>query len=368
MVINHHVQMKRKDRQVEFVLQGIPKNPESNTPESEVLKDLRKNIIEPLGKIMLTYRQKHALPIPKVRLEFNEEKPAQYALENETQEANTFFVETPTCTLDDVVLPKRTRKHIESVLKLISHHDLIYNRWNLKSTMGKHQGITLNFWGKPGTGKTLSASAIAGTLGKEIIIVNCSELESKYVGDTGKNIQRVFKSAKGKVLFFDEADALLGKRLSNISQAADHGINASRSAMLIELERFNGIAIFATNLVSNYDTAFSRRLLHQVEFELPDKHARQQIFKKHIPAELPINHDVTEEWLADNSEGLSGGEIKNVVLKMAAKCAFENPEGKITQKHAMESFEEVRKTLQQVTSDSQSELWFKEKMKNSVGR
>ena len=147
-----------------------------------------------------------------------------------------------------------------NTIEIKKHRDKIFNEWGLEETIKSDRAIILNFYGPAGTGKSLTAEAIAGTLGKKLYSVNYSELESKYVGETPKNIKQVFKRAKDEdaVLVMDEADSFLSKRLSNITQSADYGVNITRSVMLLELEKFDGIVIFTTNLLENYDEAFKR--------------------------------------------------------------------------------------------------------------
>lgn len=186
--------------------------------------------------------------------------------------------------------------------------------------------VAINFFGPPGTGKTFCAEAIAKRLKKQLISVNYAEIESKYVGETPKNITAAFQKAQetDSVLFFDEADSILGKRLTNVTQSADHGVNVSRSVMLLQLDRFDGVVVFASNLPENYDGAFVRRILAHVQFELPDKDCRIRLWQTLLPAEVPRQHDVTVEWLADQSAALAGGDILNVV-KLAASQAVSRP-------------------------------------------
>lgn len=157
-------------------------------------------------------------------------------------------------------------------------------------------------------------------MGKNIIRVNYAEIESKYVGDTPKNITAAFNKARStdSVLFFDEADSILGRRLTSVTQSADHGVNVSRSVMLLQLDHFDGVVLFATNLASNYDAAFVRRIMAHVEFLLPDYQSRIKLWQMHLPEMLPLADDVRHESLADQSDGLSGGDIKNIVINAAS--------------------------------------------------
>lgn len=232
-----------------------------------------------------------------------------------------FIAELPKRTLNHLVVSETTRREIESLLAKVVNHEYLYEVWNLKS-IDPHGGRTgINLYGPPGTGKSLCAEAIAAALKQNLIRVNYAEIESKYVGDTPKNIRAAFAKAREEnaVLFFDEADSILGRRLTNVTQSADHGVNVSRSVMLMELDRFDGVTIFATNLPSNYDEAFVRRIIGHVEMPLPDHKSRVRLWQIHIPEEMPVSLD-SEDWneLADNSDGLSGGEILNAVVSAAS--------------------------------------------------
>lgn len=231
----------------------------------------------------------------------------------------SFVPQVPTRDLKDVILPERITKSIEGALNRIHYHDKLYEEWNLKKIDPSGRRVALNFFGPPGTGKTFCAEAIAKHLGKNIISVNYAEIESKYVGETPKNITAAFKQAKDtdSVLFFDEADSILGKRMTNVTQSADHGVNVSRSVMLLQLDRFDGVVAFASNLPENYDSAFVRRILAHIEFELPDESCLVRLWQKLLPNEVPRAEGVTPTWLAAQSIGLSGGDILNVV-KLAA--------------------------------------------------
>jgi SpoVK/Ycf46/Vps4 family AAA+-type ATPase len=240
-----------------------------------------------------------------------------------------FIPQKPLYSLDRLILSNETMQHIQHALALLEEQKLIYETWNLQSIDRTGKKVALNFYGEPGTGKTLAAEAIANSLGKDILMVSYAELESKYVGETPKNIKAAFQKAAqtGAVLFFDEADSILGKRLTNVTQATDHSVNLTRSTTLMELDRFNGIVIFASNLVQNYDSAFLRRMIAHIEFPLPDLEQRINIWKSHLPPQLPIESDLNFERLALASEGASGGDIKNAVL-LSASYAATKPKAK----------------------------------------
>ncbi len=232
-------------------------------------------------------------------------------------ESNLYSIEVPKTTLNSLVVPEKTEKQIRSILTKIKNYDLLYNKFGLKE-IDKTGGRTLiNLYGPPGTGKSFAAEAIANELGKKIIKANYAQIESKFVGETPKNIKEIFKAAKKEdaVVLFDEADSILGSRLSNVTQSTDHAVNVSKSVMLLEMDNFPGIMIFTTNFGENYDSAFVRRIIGHIEFELPDEENRKKIFLGMLPDKLPVSltdDEITE--LIYEASGLSGGDLLNIVL------------------------------------------------------
>jgi SpoVK/Ycf46/Vps4 family AAA+-type ATPase len=230
----------------------------------------------------------------------------------------------PKHSLDQLVLDADTLARIHEAVNVLVSQDLLFDTWNLASVARTGRRVALNFYGPPGTGKTLAADAIADLLGRDILVISYAELESKYVGETPKNIKAAFARAAehNALLFFDEADSILGKRLTSISQSADNSINVARSTTLIELDNFDGVVIFASNLVKNYDTAFLRRMLAHVSFRLPAAEQRRAIWQCHLPKELPLAPDVDLGELARFSEGAAGGDIQNAVLLAASYASM----------------------------------------------
>lgn len=224
---------------------------------------------------------------------------------------------------DDIYVPASIKDTIERSLLISRHRQKLFEDWKLGSG-SQGRAIVFNFYGPSGTGKSLTGEAIAGELGKKVYTVNYSELESKYVGETPKNIARVFKKAQedDAVLIFDEADSFLGKRLTNVTQSADYGVNITRSVMLIELEKFDGIVIFTTNLISNYDEAFKRRILASIPFELPDAEGRKHIWEIYLKRGMPLAEGVNAEIMADKYENISGADIKDITLYAAVSALY----------------------------------------------
>lgn len=285
----------------------------------------------------------------------------------ETNRSETFIPEEPNRTLSELVVPSSVRARIDTALNRIQFHDVLYNQWNLKKVDPNGNRIAINLFGPPGTGKTFCAEAIAHHLRRKIITVNYAEIESKYVGETPKNITAAFKKAHetNSVLFFDEADSILGKRLTNVTQSADHGVNVSRSVMLLQLDKFDGIVIFATNLARNYDSAFVRRILTHIEFELPDEESRLKLWRYLLPVEVPVDKDVALDWLAKESSELAGGDILNVVIAAASR-AVERIEidRKILLADFLEEIEYVRVSKQRISAleDSKKTISVKEEV------
>ncbi len=239
-----------------------------------------------------------------------------------------FAPEQPRRRLADLVLSAETERALRVALAKIQHHALLYQTWGLAQIHPEGRGVALNLYGESGTGKSFAAEAIAQHLGKPIIRVDYAQLESRYVGDTPKNIVAAFEAARAHdaVLFFDEADSVLSQRVTNITQAADYGVNISRSTLLLQLDSFEGVVIFATNLARNYDPAVVRRILAHVPFTLPDQTALVRLWRYHLPHKLPRGAEATPEALAALSAGLSGGDILNCVLLAASEAAMRGAE------------------------------------------
>jgi SpoVK/Ycf46/Vps4 family AAA+-type ATPase len=253
---------------------------------------------------------------------------------------------TPERTLADVVLPPRTQRTLEQALAEVRNHNLIFSRWGLGERHTSGRGLAFNFAGPPGTGKTLCAEAIAYELGMKLLVVDYAEAESMWIGETPKNIVAAFRAAaeKNSVLFFDEADAIATRRSAGAPLRADREANLTVNILLRELEAFNGIVIFATNLATNLDPAFERRIRTHVLFEMPGVEERARIWQLQIhPQKTPLAPDVDFRRLAERYV-VSGGDIKNAVIKAAAAAAAEpGPDlGKhIKQRHFETATEDV---------------------------
>lgn len=239
----------------------------------------------------------------------------------EQQEPEQKMLESwePRYTLEQVSLNENVRQQIKTAVSAVKYQKKLTEEWGLSEHFSGSRAIILNFYGKAGTGKSMTAEAVAKALEKRVYRVSYAELESKYVGETPKNIRRAFELAAkdDAVLIFDEADSFLGKRLTSVTQSADYGVNITRSVLLMELEKFTGVVVFTTNLIRNYDEAFKRRILLNVYFDLPDQRAREAIWSLHTSAKMPLADCVTAESLAARYEGISGADIKDMVFYAA---------------------------------------------------
>jgi SpoVK/Ycf46/Vps4 family AAA+-type ATPase len=248
-------------------------------------------------------------------------------------------------TFRDVILPPRTVRMLGEALTQVHSYTLIFQDWGLGERHPTGTALAFNFAGPSGTGKTICAEAIAHYLDKRLLLVRYAELESMWVGETPKNVAAIFRMAQEEdaVLFFDEADAIAARRSTDVTHGSQRESNTTVNVLLQELERFDGVVIFATNLAANFDPAFERRIRTHVLFELPDADAREEIWKVQLHERTPLADDVDFRALADRYE-VSGGDIRNAVLKAAlAAAAEEGPDERkrIHQRHFLGAMEEV---------------------------
>jgi SpoVK/Ycf46/Vps4 family AAA+-type ATPase len=231
----------------------------------------------------------------------------------------------PQRTFNDVILPPATRRALDTALAQVTQHDLIFHRWGLGERHPTGMALAFNFAGPPGTGKTICAEAIAHTLGRRLLLVRYAELESLWMGETPKNVAAIFRTAREErsVLLFDEADAIAARRSTSVDHGLERESNTTVSVLLQELEWYNGVVIFATNLGANFDPAFERRIRTHVLFEMPGETERAQIWRVQLhPSRTPLAADVDFQALARRYE-VSGGDIRNAVLKAAVAAAAE---------------------------------------------
>jgi ATPase family associated with various cellular activities (AAA) len=222
----------------------------------------------------------------------------------------------------DLVLPPAPLAGLHHLSDRVRLRDKVLGEWGLRRAGGRGEGVTALFAGEPGTGKTMAAEVVAGELGLDLYVIDLASVVDKYIGETEKNLERLFAGAEGVhgVLFFDEADALFGKR-SEVSDARDRYANLEVAYLLQRMETFDGLAILATNLGSNLDEAFARRLSLVVEFARPDKDQRLLLWQKSL-ASVPLGSDVDLDFCAAAFE-LAGGDIRNIAVTVAYVAAAE---------------------------------------------
>ena len=230
----------------------------------------------------------------------------------------------PGYTWDDIVLPPDQLAHLKEICDQANYRHIVYGEWGFDRKMHLGKGLNVLFSGLPGTGKTMGAEVIAHELGLDLYKIDLSQVVSKYIGETEKNLDRIFAAAENTnaILFFDEADTLFGKR-SQVHDAHDRYANIEVGYLLQKMEEYDGIAILATNMHQNMDEAFIRRLKLSVEFPFPEEPYRYRIWRGHFPAEAPSSDDIDFAFLA-RQFNLAGGNIKNIVLNASFMAAADD--------------------------------------------
>lgn len=229
---------------------------------------------------------------------------------------NNASLVSPRVSLGDLVLSEAVQQALQMAIEQSRNHKVLFGDWGLGDRIAYGRGVAILFYGPPGTGKTAAAEALARTLQKPLLVADYSKIQNCFVGQTEKNISRVFQDAceNDAVLFWDEADAMFFDRDSASRNWEVRDVNV----LLQELERFEGICILASNRMRCLDKALERRLSLRVEFTRPGKDARREIFARMLPQQLPLAPGVDFERLSN--EDLSGGEIKNVILNAARRA------------------------------------------------
>ncbi len=227
----------------------------------------------------------------------------------------------PRYTWDDIVLPDDILTQLREICQRVAHQHRVLGDWGFARKLSQGKGMNALFSGPSGTGKTMAAEIIANELGLDLYKIDLSGVVSKYIGETEKNLDRIFTAAENAnaILFFDEADALFGKR-SEVRDSHDRYANIEISYLLQKMEQYEGIAILATNLRGNLDESFTRRLAFTVHFPFPDEANRLRIWQNIFPSQVPLARDVELEFLARQFK-LSGGNIKNIALAAAFLAA-----------------------------------------------
>jgi SpoVK/Ycf46/Vps4 family AAA+-type ATPase len=223
----------------------------------------------------------------------------------------------PVYTWADLVLPGERLAQLREMCLHIRYGPLVFEEWGFDRKLARGKGLNVLFAGPPGTGKTMAAEVLATDLGLELYKIDLSGVVSKYIGETEKNLEKIFHEGQtsNAMLFFDEADSLFGKR-SEVKDSHDRYANLETSYLLQRMEEYDGIVILATNLRKNLDDAFIRRMHGAIEFPMPEEPDRLEIWRRTFPPEAPLAEDVDFTYFAKRFK-LSGGNIKNIVLEAA---------------------------------------------------
>ena len=249
----------------------------------------------------------------------------------------------PRYTWEDIVLPDDQVALLQEIVATVRGRSLVLEEWGVGRKLASSPGVTMLFSGPPGTGKTMAAEVIAAELGLDLYKIDLSTVVSKYIGETEKNLERIFAEAQSSnaILFFDEADAIFGKR-SEVKDAHDRYANIEISYLLQRMEAYEGVTILATNLRANLDEAFTRRLQFAVDFPFPDENYRLRIWQTLVPAGVPREPDLDLALLARRFK-LAGGNIRNILVNAAYLAASDG--GRLGMKHLMHG---TRRELQKM--------------------
>jgi len=227
----------------------------------------------------------------------------------------------PRASPADLVLPDQQLAVLAEIAAHVRQRGTVYQDWGFESVLRRGLGVTALFAGGSGTGKTLAAEVVAGQLGLDLFVIDLSQVVSKYIGETEKNLRRVFDAAErgGAVLLFDEADALFGRR-SEVKDSHDRYANLEVSYLLMRMESYRGLAVLTTNMKKSLDPAFLRRIRFVVDFPFPAASERSSIWRRVIPERAPVR-DLDPDRLAQLT--VAGGSIRNIALSAAFLAADE---------------------------------------------
>jgi len=219
----------------------------------------------------------------------------------------------PRYTWEEIILPNDVKEQLKEISSHVKYRETVYSDWGFDRKLSLGKGLNILFSGTSGTGKTMAAEIIGREVGLDLYKIDLSSLVSKYIGETEKNLNKIFKEAQtsNAILFFDEADAIFGKR-SEIKDSHDRYANIEVNYLLQKMEEHEGIVILASNYKKNIDDAFLRRLHFAIEFPFPNETLRKKIWKNIFPKETPVNDDIDFGFLANFK--ITGGNIKNIVL------------------------------------------------------
>jgi len=261
----------------------------------------------------------------------------------------------PTYCWDDIVLSPPQKTQLREICNHIQYHHLVWETWGFKAQRSLGRGLNVMFAGASGTGKTMAAEVIAKELELDLYKIDLSQMVSKYIGETEKNLNQIFTAATNAnaILLFDEADALFGKR-SSVKDAHDRYANLEVSYLLQKIEEYEGLAILTTNLRGNMDDAFMRRLQFIIEFQLPNEKQRYQIWQKVFPHQTPQEPDLGLQFLAHHFE-LTGANIRNIALMSAFLAAA--TEEKIKKQHIIQALRREYQKMGKIFIDQVEESY-----------
>lgn len=279
--------------------------------------------------------------------------------------ADQFQAERPRFTFDQLVLEPEVEQRLMEAVSILENRDKLFREWNLQAIMSP--SVLLNLYGASGTGKTMTAEALASRLGKPIIRTTYADIESKYHGEGPKRLKALFLAAKRQdaVLFIDEADSMLSARLTSVNDGSAQAINSMRSQLLISLENHDGVVIFATNLIENYDKAFLTRLIC-LELKRPNRDARKKIWANHLfprgnderTLRIPLSDDIDLDVLSEYA--FCGRDIRNAV-KQACISTLMKGKARVDQAELLlaseKTLQDLRR-LEEATGRTPSSLTF----------
>lgn len=248
--------------------------------------------------------------------------------------------------MDRLIVSDKVKESVHAAIELIVNRDDIDEKWGISELTPLKGRCIVNMYGPPGTGKTMSAKCIAKYLDKKLYQVDYAEVISKYVGDTGKNIRAAFEAAKkhDAILFFDEADSLLSKRVEMAKDGESNSINQNRNILMQELDKYDGIMLTSTNFFKNYDEAVLRRIQRHIQFDLPTEEMRTKIIIQQLPKKTKarLEDDVSFTELSKKMVDFSGGDIVNVCNNAILRAAVQKAD-KLSQEHLTVEIEEINK-------------------------
>ena len=319
---------KEMNRPFDLIIRGIP----DDLPETVAAlcrSRLHNAVTELLSKTRLK-AVKIMIETASSRLDMHAGSPLETEHPDQTRPSDDppievralqYQAQQPLFTFDHLVVPDALMEDLLSAVEVMWVEHKVFDEWGLR-TIQPFPHSALNFHGPPGTGKTLAAHAIAHTLKRSILVASYAEIESKFHGEGPKNVKAIFHAAERDqaILFIDEADSLLSKRLTEVTQGSEQAINSMRSQLFICLQEFRGVVIFATNLVENYDKAFETRVRY-LHFPLPGEHCRREIWRRHLVPQLPLAENVSIDQLAAYADDICGRDIRNAVIDAAVRVA-----------------------------------------------